>query len=574
MKLLFNFLVFICFINFTANSQSVAQYAGNRLMLKLKTDFHKLYIDRIKLPVSNIQKTESPLTSFDNLNNKWGVEKQTPIIIENKVPCIILQFTKNVNIPEAVSAYKQTQLFEYVEPDYIGRGDGECVEQKISELERIYPPNAEPNDTYFSKQWGLLNKGDFSTSAIAGQDIKMTDAWNITKGSSEVVVCILDSGAPLDHPELAGRIWTNTKEIAGNGIDDDGNGYIDDVQGWNFADNNNNPYDNEGHGSNVTGIIGSTGNNNLGYAGMDWNCKLMIVKGLDATNSGFYSWWISGIYYAVKNGAKVINLSLVGNDNSSMLNDAVTYAWNNGVTTVICMGNDNGGIARYPAGFHQSINVGSVDPNGKRSVPFFWSASSGSNYGQHIDVTAPGNYIYGISYKSLSNYNYYWGGTSQATPHVTGLVSLMLSIDKTLTPSRIRDIIRTSSDDQTTNSSEDAPGFDIYNGYGRINAPRALRALITDTKDINSLLKIYPNPSNGNLNIHLDENLSNRAVLNIYNSFGQSVFSEKINVASMQKDFSLLTPVLKGLHFIKLTDNSKNYFLKINFRIVSQFYKM
>ena len=565
MKLLFTIGFCIFFSTITLNSQTSAHYAGNRLMLKLKSDYQKFYFERNKSLVSNIQTAQNPLKAFDDLNKKFGIEKQTPIIIENKVPCIILQFAKEINIPEAIDIYKQTQLFEYVEPDYVGRGDGECAEQKPTELNKIPPPNAEPNDTYFAKQWGLSNKGNFSTTAVAGQDIKMSDAWNITKGSSEVVVCILDSGAPLDHSELAGRIWTNTKEIPGNGIDDDGNGFIDDVFGWNFADNNNNPYDNYGHGSNVTGIVGNNGNNNLGYAGMDWNCKLMIVKGLDATNSGFYSWWVSGIYYAVKNGAKVINMSLVGNDYSAALNDAVTFAWNSGVTVVACMGNDNVNLLRYPAGFHQSINVGSVDPNGKRTVPFFWSKTSGSNIGQHIDVTAPGNYIYGITYKSLSDYNYYWGGTSQATPHVTGLVSLMLSVDKTLTPTRIRDIIRTTADDQTTNSLEDTPGFDIYNGFGRINAPRALSSLLTDTKDISTALKIYPNPSNGNLNFHLDDILSGAADLSIYNTLGQIVFSEKINSSLSKKDFSIQTQFLKGLHFIKVSDNSKFYLKKIIF---------
>ena len=547
-------------------SQTSGQYASNRLMLKLKSDYHKLYIQNTKVPTTSIKNTNSPLNVFNDLNKKYSLQKQEPIIIGDAVPVIVLHFINDINIPEAIAAYKQTQLFEYVEPDYIGRGEGECIEAKISATKKIMPPSVAPNDTYFSQQWGLLNTGTFSPTSVTGQDIKMADAWNITKGSSDIIVCILDSGAPIDHPELKNRIWTNTKEIPGNGIDDDGNGYVDDVQGWNFADNNNNPYDNNGHGSNVTGIVGNIGNNNLGYAGIDWNCKLMLLKGLKADNTGFYSWWIYGIYYAVKNGAKVINMSLVGYDNSNALLDAVTFAWNNGVTIVACMGNENSGVLRFPAGHHQSINVGSVDDNGKRTHPFLNSspATSGSNVGQHIDVTAPGNFIYGITFKKLDNYDYYWGGTSQATPHVTGLVSLMLSLDKTLTPARIRDIIRATADDQTTNSMEDTPGFDIYNGYGRINAPRALRSLLTDIKDVNtSALKIYPNPSNGILNIHCDEILSATATLSICNEIGQQVFSEKIKDAANKKDFSINLTTLKGLHFIRLTDGLKNYTQKI-----------
>ncbi len=558
-----NFLFLCCITSLL--SQTGERYASNRLIVKLKTEYQKNYLQQTKSPKTFVQGATNPLNLFDDLNKRYNFEKKEPLIIGDLVPCIVLTFAKEINIAEAIAAYKQTQLFEYVEPDYVGYGEGECMEVNNTETKKLSPPTIAPNDTYFSNQWGLFNNGTFSTTSVAGQDIKMVDAWSITKGSSDIIVCILDSGAPLDHPELKDRIWINTKEIPGNGIDDDGNGYVDDVYGWNFAGRNNNPYDDNGHGSNVTGIVGNIGNNNLGYAGIDWNCKLMIVKVLDANNTGFYSWWIYGIYYAVKNGAKVINMSLVGYDYSSALNDALTYAWNNGVTIVAAMGNENSSVLRYPAGHHQSINVGSVNDDGRRTHPFLRSTStaSGSNIGQHIDVTAPGNYIYGISYKS-TDYTYYWGGTSQATPHVTGIVSLMLSLDSTLTPQRIRDIIRATADDQTTNSLEDTPGFDIFNGYGRVNATRALRnALLTDTKDISSSLKIYPNPSTGVLNIHADNILSSSATISVCNVIGQQVFSEKINNASNKTDFSLDLKSLKGLHFIRLSDGVKNYIQKI-----------
>lgn len=559
-----NFLFLCCITSLL--SQTNERYASNRLIVKLKTEYQKNYLQQTKSPKTLVQGATNPLNLFDDLNKKYNLEKQEPIIIGDLVPCIVLHFAKDITIAEAIAAYKQTQLFEYVELDYVGYGEGECMEVNNTETKKLSPPIIAPNDTYFNNQWGLLNNGTFSTTSIAGQDIKMLDAWSITKGSSDIIVCILDSGAPLDHPELKDRIWINTKEIPGNTIDDDGNGYVDDVYGWNFAGRNNNPYDDNGHGSNVTGIVGNIGNNNLGYAGIDWNCKLMIVKVLDANNTGFYSWWIYGIYYAVKNGAKVINMSLVGYDYSSALNDALTYAWNNGVTIVAAMGNENSSVLRYPAGHHQSINVGSVNDDGRRTHPFLRSTStaSGSNIGQHIDVTAPGNYIYGISYKSLTDYTYYWGGTSQATPHVTGIVSLMLSLDSTLTTQHIRDIIRATADDQTTNSLEDTPGFDIFNGYGRVNATRALRAvLLTDTKDISSSLKIYPNPSTGVLNIHADNILSSSASVSVCNAIGQQVFSEKINNASNKTDFSLDLKSLKGLHFIRLNDGVKNYVQKI-----------
>ena len=121
-------------------------------------------------------------------------------------------------------------------------------------------------------------------------------------------------GIKFDHPELSGRIWYNYDEIPGNGIDDDNNTFIDDTKGWDFVNSDNDPTDDYGHGTNVTGIIGSNGNNSIGYAGVDWHCKLMIMKGINSSNWGYYSWWIGGINYIVGKGVNVINMSVGGTD--------------------------------------------------------------------------------------------------------------------------------------------------------------------------------------------------------------------------------------------------------------------
>ena len=188
----------------------------------------------------------------------------------------------------------------------------------------------------------------------------------------------------------------------------------------------------------------------------------MIGKILDENNSGYYSWWTDAIYYAVDNGAKVINMSVGGSGFSSSMKDAIDYAYNNGVTVVACMMNENNNTTFYPAGYQNTIAVGATNPNDERSAPFFWSTTSGSNYGNHIDVVAPGNYIYGLNYQSDTNYNSYWGGTSQAAPLVTGLSSLLLAQDADKTPDDIRSIIRNTAEDQVGNVSEDISGFDIY----------------------------------------------------------------------------------------------------------------
>lgn len=378
----------------------------------------------------------------------------------NKEPVYILRFSKGTNIQQVIEEYKNSGFIEYAEPDFIGKGCGGPIH---------------PNDAFYYRQWGLHNDGSFSYgTAVAGADIGMENAWGIQQGNSNIIVGVIDSGTKLDHPEFSGRIWTNNKEIAANGIDDDNNGRIDDVNGWDFANSDNNPTDDLGHGTNVAGIIGANGNNAIGYAGVDWNCKLMILKGLNSNNFGYYSWWAEAVTYAVDNGAKVINMSLAGTGYSSTLQNAVNYALSHNVTVVAAMSNENSSTINYPAAFAGVIAVGSTDPNDNRSNPFFWSASSGSNYGSHISVVAPGNYIFGLHYQSNTNYDYYYGGTSQATPHVAGLAALLLAGNPNLLPAQIKSIIEITSEDRVGNPAEDSPGWDQYYGYGRINAFKAL----------------------------------------------------------------------------------------------------
>lgn len=430
---------------------------------------------------------------------------------------VVLKFDAGADIGKIVSELSNTAEVEYAEPDFIGQGGGEH--------------GIGPNDTYYNRQWGLKNDGTFSASpAIAGADIEMEQGWALEQGDTSVIVGIIDTGCKLDHPDLQGRIWTNYKEKAGNGIDEGSNGYIDDTRGWDFAYNDNTPADDYGHGSNVTGIIGANGNNNLGLAGVDWNCKLMILKGLNSENWGYYSWWSDAIHYAVDNGAKVINMSLGGTSASTTLNDAVNYALTHNVTIVACMMNTNSNTVYYPAAYPGVIAVGSTNPNDKRSHPFFWSTTSGSNYGSYISVVAPGNYIYGLDFQSNTNYNSYWGGTSQATPHVCGLASLLLAQNPALTPAQIKVLIQSTAEDQVGDPAEDTPGWDQYYGYGRINAYRALlqvSAIGENDKKVRNF-KVYPNPNNGRMNLTLENVVAGKSFVTITNSLGQIVYRDEI----------------------------------------------
>lgn len=432
---------------------------------------------------------------------------------------------------KALREYQQTNLFRYVELDGEGSGGGTT--------------GITPNDPQYAiRQWSLSNTGSFPLSpARVGADIRMQDAWAISTGDSSITVATIDSGGKLSHPEFSRRIWRNRQEIPANGIDDDNNGYVDDVQGWNFVSNTNDPTDDYGHGTNVMGIIGATGNNGVGFAGVNWGCKLMVCKGINAQNSGFYSWWTSAIYYATNNGARVINMSLGGTSTSQTMQDAVTYAVQHGVVVVACMMNTNSSVPYYPAALTGVIAVGSTNPNDTRSSPFFWSASSGSNYGSHISLVAPGNYIYGLHYLFDTNYGSYWGGTSQATPHVAGVASLLLTLRPLLTPAQVKTILQSSADDGVGNPGEDVPGWDQYYGFGRLNAARALTAVVTGTSVPRSLsstaLRLYPNPARHQLMLQTTEaQLLNRPV-RIFNTLGQLVQQHPRFTANLQLSLAL-----------------------------------
>ena len=551
--------ILLCLLTFTPSvfsqktlfsQNTTAEFANNRLKVKFKSAFEQA----VEASEKN-KKGVFDIEEVDILNAQLGLEKADFIKAGGAIRSITLEFKDPIDINKAVEAYIKTGKFDFVEPDFIGYGGGK----------EICPPDVVPNDANFNNQWALRNTGSFSLStAVAGNDIKAVEAWDITKGSESVIVCIIDSGAKLDHPDLAGRIWQNTKEIGLNTRDDDNNGKIDDTQGWDFANNDNDPTDDHGHGTNVAGIIGANGNNSIGYAGIDWNCKLMILKGLKSDNSGLYSWWESAVYYAADNGAKVINMSLVGSSNSASLEAAINYAWNKGCIVIACMGNDNTNALRYPAAFTNLIAVGSVNPDGKTSIPFFWSTTSGSNFGSFIDVCAPGNYIFGLKFDSNTNYGSYWGGTSQATPHVVGLASLMLAKNPKLTPAQIKDLIQKGCDDQTGEPAYDLPGFDNHFGWGRINAKKTLGLVPTslqDLKDASADLQVFPNPSKGIFTL-TSASILRGGNLEVSNMTGQIILSKNLQNVDNQLYIDIdLSSQPTGVYFIHVK-NSDVYMSK------------
>ncbi len=314
-----------------------------------------------------------------------------------------------------------------------------------------------PNDTNFASQWGLENNG---SAGVADADIDAAQAWNYGTSSS-VVVAVIDSGIDYNHVDLASNIWTNTREVPGNGVDDDRNGYVDDTRGWNFVSNNNNPMDDNGHGTHVAGTIGAVGNNGIGVTGVAWNVKLMALKFLDSTGSGMLSDAVAAIDYARVNGAKVINASWGGGGFSSALQSAIQRFQNAGGIFVAAAGNEsanNAVTASYPANYALSNVISVAASTGSDTLASF------SNFGTNVDIAAPGQSI--LSTIPGNRYATY-SGTSMATPHVAGALALLWGQSPSLTATQLIDLVMSNTDAVLTNRTI----------HGRLNVGKAAAAL-------------------------------------------------------------------------------------------------
>jgi len=468
------------------------EYVPGELIVKFKDE------TSICMSMSQEDIMTTGIESVDLLNIVYDVSSAEKLVEGDSVPSLsniyLFTLTDDADVFSAVDEYNNDLSIEYAEPNYILHSFALPHISKESACTYQSDPNIIPNDPFFGEQW-------------AHEKLQSSKAWNIETGNDDVVIAIVDSGVDYTHPDLADNIWINEAEdLNGNGRfdnwpwwqqkngvygdldmkDNDRNGFINDVVGWNFAYRNNDPKDVLGHGTCCAGIAAAVTNNGVGIAGVSWTSKIMSVRSSkDSIEIGDVDLGITTLFkisksilYAVHNGADIISMSLgFSGMNSlrpgmeSLLKQIIDYAYNNGVVLVAAAGNDGSDSDRvHPAAYDNVIAVAATDENDTRCVF--------SNYGSWVDVAAPGEpSIYSTMptyhvtmndppWSWSENYTAFMGGTSAACPYVAGLVGLLLSKNPEFTQEEIITILHSTTD--PVNSKE-------YIGTGRINAFNAIQ---------------------------------------------------------------------------------------------------
>ncbi|MDD3525807.1 MAG: S8 family serine peptidase [Bacteroidales bacterium] len=473
-------LLFICFlgveaqiVNKNSSKQALLQYH----LAQLKNDNHAP--NRLIVKFSNqVSMTDNgKATNSDKVNN---------VLSEIQMKAMKPLFEKTIGKNATLKAQFGLQQYFTVSLDRKTDLSAALIklnaldEIEVAEPDYLATTTAIPNDPFYTQQWAMNNTGQavqYGTNnpiGTVGVDLNLQAVWDLQTGSEDVVVCILDTGVDTEHPEFVGRI----------------------VPGYDFQfdDDDPNPIPGEdagAHGTACAGIVGASGNNGIGVAGIAWHTKIMPVKVL-YDNSGAWSIIASGITWAADNGADIISMSIGGTSYSSTLEDAVDYAFNLGCTLLAASGNSNNDIGispSYPAAFSNTICVGALSPCEERKSPnscdgeYWW----GSNYGSDMDFLAPGTRNYTTDISGSDGYDggdYYpfFNGTSSACPHAAGIAALMLAENPSLTNVQIRSKMQLSCVDMG------AAGKDDDTGYGRIDA---FQALINSTNN-QTIVRITP----------------------------------------------------------------------------------
>ncbi len=396
-----------------------SRYAKDRILVKFKPGLAREYVEGL-IGAYRFQ----------------TVSKITPL------GTYVLRMPSAVTVPQAVSALRRNPDVERVTPDYRMR------------------LMVTPNDEYFQAyQYALSNRGgilnispDIQPRTTEGADIKARTAWDETQGEESVVIAVLDTGVDRDHPELSTKLVSPGRDIVNDDFDAD---------------------DDHWHGTHVAGIAAAETNNGEGIAGVSWLSKILPVKVVAANEDSYYSWVIEGIVWAVDSGAKVINISLGGDEDDPILQDACRYAYEQGVLVVASAGNDLPAVV-YPAAYDAYVlAVAATDYNDDHAAF--------SNSGPQVDVAAPGVWILGPAPQESVGEGFlpylFSSGTSASAPHAAGLGALIMGLKPWLSVKDVMNIIRYTADDV---NSDTLPGKDEDLGYGRINMTRALAPTILE----------------------------------------------------------------------------------------------
>jgi hypothetical protein len=387
------------------------EYVKDELVVRFAPNIPKATIDQINATIG-----AQVLQSFQIVSNLYLV----------KIPA-------HLSVPEAIARYKGYASVLYAEPNYIVR--------KAQHVQLT------PNDPNFTQLWGLHNTGQ--TGGTPDADIDAPEAWDLSTGSGSVVVFVVDTGVDYNHPDLNANLWRNPGEIPGNGIDDDGNGYVDDVYGIDTYYNDTDPFDGDGHGTHVSGTIGAIGNNNVGVVGVNWSVKIGHCKFLSDFGSGTTAGAISCLQYILNlkqtgnpaNDIIATNNSWGGGGFSQALYDAIKAHMNAGILFIAAAGNagaNNDTVLFLPASYYLPNMIAVAASNHTDAKAGF------SNYGRRtVHVGAPGQ---GILSTTPGNTYSTFSGTSMATPHVTGLAALIKAQFPSFTWYQIRNRILASGD--------------------------------------------------------------------------------------------------------------------------------
>jgi subtilisin family serine protease len=460
-------------------------YASNKLIVKFN--------DTINIAQAN------------EMKNTLGVVKTETIKLTGAQ---IWTLSGKTSVETTLATYRNSSLFKYIEPDY------------------IVTTAATPNDPGFPQLWGLNNTGQNGGTPDA--DIDAPEAWDIETGNPNLVIGVIDTGVDYNHPDLVGNIWTNPGEIAGDGIDNDNNGYIDDIRGWDFAYNDNNPMDVQGHGTHVSGTIAGKGNNGVGVTGVAWNAKIMPLKFLDDTGSGSTSNAISAINYATAKGVKITNNSWGGGGYSQALYDAINAAGQQGALFIAAAGNEsnnNDTLPSYPASYNLA-NIISVASTTRTD-----SLSSFSNYGlTSVDLGAPGSNIYSTT--PNNTYSTY-SGTSMASPHVAGAAALVWSENPTWTAQQVKNTLMNTGDSIAALAGKTVSGkrLNVFNALAAANLPSVTVSVSPATVQEDGATNLVYTFTRTNLN------LSSPLTVN----FGASGIANAAPVGSDPADYSVIT---------------------------------